>query len=267
MRAAARACRGRCLAVVLPWLAFTIVVYLFAFAGGFVATWGRDYTPTLRHFVTAFDLQWADASAGGGLVWAGTAWNSLFTTLKLAGDRRADLRRARPPDRVAAGADDAFAASRAFEFGALLAFAIPGTVLGVSYVLAFNVPPFELTGTGADHRPLLRVPQPAGRRARRQRRLPADRPLARRGLDAAAARTATTLAPRRPAAAQAGPGRGAGLQLRALDDDRLGGDLPRDRRERTGDDLHHRPRRQRRLRRRAGLLHGADRADVARGRG
>jgi iron(III) transport system permease protein len=30
------------LAVVLPWLAFTVVVYLFAFAGGFVATWGRD---------------------------------------------------------------------------------------------------------------------------------------------------------------------------------------------------------------------------------
>ena len=35
----------------------------------------------------------------------------------------------------------------AFEFSALLAFAIPGTVLGVSYILAFNVPPFELTGT------------------------------------------------------------------------------------------------------------------------
>jgi iron(III) transport system permease protein len=35
-----------------------------------------------------------------------------------------------------------------FEFGALLAFAIPGTVVGVSYVLSFNVPPFELTGTG-----------------------------------------------------------------------------------------------------------------------
>ncbi|MEO6624253.1 MAG: ABC transporter permease subunit, partial [Burkholderiaceae bacterium] len=29
-----------------------------------------------------------------------------------------------------------------------LAFAIPGTVLGVSYILAFNVPPVELTGTG-----------------------------------------------------------------------------------------------------------------------
>ena len=31
-------------------------------------------------------------------------------------------------------------------FAALLTFAIPGTVLGVSYILAFNVPPFELTG-------------------------------------------------------------------------------------------------------------------------
>ena len=41
-----------------------------------------------------------------------------------------------------------FKGQGAFEFGALLAFAIPGTVLGVSYILAFNVPPFELTGTG-----------------------------------------------------------------------------------------------------------------------
>ena len=27
-------------------------------------------------------------------------------------------------------------------------FAIPGSVIGVSYVFAFNVPPLELTGTG-----------------------------------------------------------------------------------------------------------------------
>ena len=37
----------------------------------------------------------------------------------------------------------------AFEFGTMLSFAIPGTVIGVSYILAFNVPPMELTGTGA----------------------------------------------------------------------------------------------------------------------
>jgi iron(III) transport system permease protein len=30
-----------------------------------------------------------------------------------------------------------------------LSFAIPGTVIGVSYALAFNVPPIEITGTGA----------------------------------------------------------------------------------------------------------------------
>ena len=41
-----------------------------------------------------------------------------------------------------------FAGKRAFEFGAMLSFAIPGTVIGVSYIIAFNVPPVEITGTG-----------------------------------------------------------------------------------------------------------------------
>jgi len=41
-----------------------------------------------------------------------------------------------------------FAGKDAFEFGTMLSFAIPGTVIGVSYILAFNVPPLELTGTG-----------------------------------------------------------------------------------------------------------------------
>jgi len=135
--------RRLCLATAGPWLAFTVVVYVFAFIGGFVQTWGRDYTPTLAHFRTAFDLQWGEH----GLVWAGTAWSSLFTTVKLAAI-------AAP---ICAGiglliswllARTQFAGQRAFEFAALLAFAIPGTVLGVSYILAFNVPPFELTGTG-----------------------------------------------------------------------------------------------------------------------
>jgi iron(III) transport system permease protein len=132
-----------CLGVAGPWLAFTLIVYLFAFIGGFVQTWGRDYTPTMKHFITAFDLQWGEH----GLVWAGTAWNSLFTTIKLAAIAA--------PICASIGlliswllARTQFVGQRAFEFAALLAFAIPGTVLGVSYILAFNVPPFELTGTG-----------------------------------------------------------------------------------------------------------------------
>ncbi|MDO8771682.1 MAG: iron ABC transporter permease [Burkholderiaceae bacterium] len=130
-------------AVAVPWIAFTVVVYVFAFAGGFVQTWGRDYTLTLAHFKTAFDLEWGQY----GLVWAGTAWNSLFTTLKLAGGSA--------PVTAALGLLIAYLLARTefkgqslFEFAALLAFAIPGTVLGVSYILAFNVPPLELTGTG-----------------------------------------------------------------------------------------------------------------------
>ena len=135
--------RRLCQGVALPWIAFTLVVYLFAFLGGFVQTWGRDYTPTLAHFRTAFDLQWGEQ----GLLWAGTAWNSLFTTLKLAAIAA--------PICAAFGlliswllARTSFRGQGLFEFSALLAFAIPGTVLGVSYILAFNVPPFELTGTG-----------------------------------------------------------------------------------------------------------------------
>ena len=80
------------------------------------------------------------------MVWAGSAWNSLFTTFKLAAIAA--------PLCAALGltiswllARTEFSGQRAFEFSALLAFAIPGTVLGVSYILAFNVPPFELTGT------------------------------------------------------------------------------------------------------------------------
>ncbi|WP_374669414.1 ABC transporter permease [Ramlibacter sp.] len=129
--------------IALPWMAFTLLVYLFAFAGGFVQTWGRDYTLTLAHFRTAFALEWGEF----GLVWAGTAWNSFFTTIKLAAISA--------PMTATLGlliawllARTQFRGQGAFEFAALLAFAIPGTVLGVSYILAFNVPPVELTGTG-----------------------------------------------------------------------------------------------------------------------
>jgi iron(III) transport system permease protein len=128
--------------IALPWMAFTLLVYLFAFAGGFVQTWGRDYTLTLAHFRTAFALDWGPF----GIVWAGTAWNSFFTTIKLAA--------LSAPLTATLGLLIAWLLARTdfrgqglFEFAALLAFAIPGTVLGVSYILAFNVPPFELTGT------------------------------------------------------------------------------------------------------------------------
>jgi iron(III) transport system permease protein len=132
-----------CRSVAGPWLWFTVLVYLFAFVGGFVQTWGRDFTFTLVHFKTAFDVQLGEF----GWVFAGTAWKSLFTTLTLSAMAA--------PICAAVGlliawllARAEFRGKAAFEFSALLTFAIPGTVLGVSYILAFNVPPVELTGTG-----------------------------------------------------------------------------------------------------------------------
>ncbi|MES2250289.1 MAG: iron ABC transporter permease [Pseudomonadota bacterium] len=131
------------LAIAVPWLVFTLVVYCFAFTGGFVQTWGRNYTPTLDHFRSAFAITFE----GGGLQWVGLAWNSLFTTIQLAAIAA--------PLTTGLGLLIAWLLARvqfrgqgAFEFSALMAFAIPGTVLGVSYVVAFNVPPFEMTGTG-----------------------------------------------------------------------------------------------------------------------
>jgi iron(III) transport system permease protein len=54
-------------AIAVPWLAFTVVVYLFAFIGGFVQTWGRDYTPTLAHFAPR------STCSGAPSAWSGRA--------------------------------------------------------------------------------------------------------------------------------------------------------------------------------------------------
>jgi len=131
-------------AVAIPWLAFTVAIYGMALAGGFVAVWGRDHTLTLQHFVKAFGVEWS----AGGLLWTGGAWNSFWNTVRLSATAA--------PLSAAVGLLTAyllhrtrFAGRRAFEFGTLLSFALPGTVIGIAYVLAFNTPPIELTGTGA----------------------------------------------------------------------------------------------------------------------
>jgi iron(III) transport system permease protein len=134
--------RRLCQAVALPWAALTVVIYGMALVGGFVETWGRDYTPTLRHYVKAFGIDWGP----NGLIWAGAAWGSFWTTVKLSAIAA--------PLTAALGILAAYLLTRqkfvgqsTFEFGTMLSFAIPGTVIGVSYILAFNVPPIEITGT------------------------------------------------------------------------------------------------------------------------
>lgn len=130
-----------CAAVALPWTVFTAAIYVLILIGGFVVSLGRDYTPTLVHVRTAFNIDFS-----GTRMFVGSAWDSLFTTLKIA------LMAA--PLTAILGLTTAyllsrqdFAGKRAFEAGTMLSFALPGTVIGVSYIMAFNTPPIELTGT------------------------------------------------------------------------------------------------------------------------
>ncbi|HEX6143837.1 MAG TPA: iron ABC transporter permease [Geminicoccaceae bacterium] len=130
-------------ATALPWAALTAVIYLMIMFGGFVRTWGYDHSFTLEHYIEAFAI----IPSEHGLIWTGAAWNSFFTTLTIAA--------VSAPLTAALGLLTAyllvrrrFAGKDAFEFGTMLSFAIPGTVIGVSYILAFNVPPIEITGTG-----------------------------------------------------------------------------------------------------------------------
>jgi iron(III) transport system permease protein len=125
------------------WGAFTVVIYVMIVYGSFVELWGVNNSLTFKHYVTAFSVSVGE----NGIRWTGAAWDSFWTTIQIA--------TIAAPLTAAVGLVTAylltrqmFAGKNAFEFGTMLSFAIPGTVIGVSYILAFNVPPIELTGTG-----------------------------------------------------------------------------------------------------------------------
>ena len=129
--------------VAVPWAVFTFAIYILIGIGGFVESLGRDYTPTLKYFLTAFRIE----STATGLFFSGSAWSSLRTTIEVA-TTAAPLTAGIGLLTAYLLARQRFAGQRAFEFSTMLSFAIPGTVIGVAYILAFNVPPIEITGTG-----------------------------------------------------------------------------------------------------------------------
>lgn len=132
-----------CYGTAIPWAILTVVIYITILVGGFVKAMGRDYTPTLDHYLTGFAIE----RATWGVHFSGSAWDSFWTTIQVSAIAA--------PLTAIIGLLTAyllsrqrFAGQRAFEFGTMLSFAIPGTVVGVSYILAYNVPPIEITGTG-----------------------------------------------------------------------------------------------------------------------
>jgi iron(III) transport system permease protein len=125
--------------IAIPWGILTLIIYGLALSGAFVKVWGRDWTFTLSHFIRAFNIENGQ--------FTGSAWASFFTTVKLAAISA--------PLTAILGLLAAWLLTRqsfkgkpALEFALMLSFCVPGTVIGVAYVLTFNVPPLELTGTG-----------------------------------------------------------------------------------------------------------------------
>ena len=112
------------------WCAFTFVIYFSVVSGGFVEIWGINNTFTLRHYRL--------------LVRDGM--DALQTTLILAGVSS-------PLTAIVSillaylVVRHRFPGRAALEFTSMLSFAIPGTVIGIGYIMAFNQSPFMLTGT------------------------------------------------------------------------------------------------------------------------
>lgn len=123
----------------VKWLLYGVVIvfallvaafYAVILVGAFTKVWGFNYAPTLAHFIYVFQV---------GL-------DSVVDTLIVA--------LVSTPVSGLLGMLVAFLVVRrtfpgrtALEFGSILSFAVPGTVVGIGYILAFNTPPFLLTGT------------------------------------------------------------------------------------------------------------------------
>lgn len=127
--------------VVSLWVVFTVVVYAMVLFGGFVKLWGLDHSLTLDHYIRAFGVSFDD-----GIRFTGVAWNSFWTTMMIA--------LIAAPLTAAVGlltawliARQRFPGKGVFEFVLMMSFAIPGTVIGISYIMAFNLPPIQMTGT------------------------------------------------------------------------------------------------------------------------
>ncbi|EIJ70528.1 ABC transporter permease [Pasteurella bettyae] len=118
------------------WIIFNLALYGSIFYGSFTVNWGVDYTFTLNNYSMLFGQGLSDG-----------AWPSLLNTMFYAGIAA--------PLTALFGLLIAyivvrkdFQGKKTLEFLTMLCFAVPGTVAGVSYILAFNNAPMYITGTG-----------------------------------------------------------------------------------------------------------------------
>lgn len=115
--------------LVVTLAAIDVLLYGSIFVGAFVNAWGFDYTPTLRNLAGLAGAMpmlrnSLIVSMGAGLL--GGLAGILFAWL---------VTRPRIPGR------------EGLDFTATLMYAIPGTVIGIGYIIAFNAAPYFWTGT------------------------------------------------------------------------------------------------------------------------
>ena len=112
--------------------AVIILFYGTVVFGSFVTTWGYNYALTLDQYGRALQQGWDSLrnSIVLGLVAAliGGLLGMVIAYITAKRD---------------------YYGKRFIEVSSVLMFAVPGTVLGIAYILAFNTPPLVLTGTAA----------------------------------------------------------------------------------------------------------------------
>ncbi len=117
-------------ALALVWFGLIAALYIAIFYGSFVRIWGINNTLTVQHYIDFWQQ----------------GWPTVWTTVKLS------FYSAVPAMMI--GGLIAYLVTRHrfwgrgyLEFGSLLSFATPGTVMGLAYILAFNDGALLMTGT------------------------------------------------------------------------------------------------------------------------
>ena len=107
-----------------------ILLYGTVLVGGFVKTWGVNYSFTLDHFKYVFSLGWTPLKNSVTLAAISAPLAGMLGMLIAFLTVR-----------------QKFPGKRLMEFSSMLTFAVPGTVLGIGYIYSFNSRPLLLTGT------------------------------------------------------------------------------------------------------------------------
>lgn len=111
-------------------LAFVLYLYGIILVGSFVKTWGITNTPTMANYQYACKFGRKAITDTLKIAFVSTILGSMLgVVIGFILQRKQ------------------FIGHRLLEIGSMLNYALPGTVVGIAYIIAFNKKPFLLTGT------------------------------------------------------------------------------------------------------------------------